>query len=142
MVRPVVENPDEGDTDMRTVPRPKRTAPRERVATQAEIADATRRCREAREQHRVLAPAPEPQQANLCGALVLLARWRRCSICGSESLFTDERGRADSDVECGLCVQVREDLAKRLRFVKLSERVRFHLGALCSTGNDNGGAVA
>jgi len=123
---------------MRTVPRPKKTAPRSRCVTAAELADEARRSREAREQHRPLAPAPEPTEANLCGALVLLARWRKCAVCGSETLFTDERGRSDGDFECGLCVAVREDLAKRLRYVRLAGRLRGHLRSLfTSTANDN-----
>lgn len=84
-------------------------------------------------------PTPAPaQEANLCGALVLLARWKKCAVCGSETLFTDERGRSDADFECGLCVEVRADLARRLRYVKLASLVRFHLGALFA--NDNHGA--
>jgi hypothetical protein len=68
---------------------------------------------------------------------VLLARWRKCCVCGSETLFVDERGRSDADFECGLCQGIRADLARRLRYVKLASRVRFHLSALFSTANDN-----
>ena len=119
---------------MRKIPRV-----RERTATPEELAEDTERWNRAREQHRVLAPAPEPEatEGNLAACLVLLARWRKCCVCGSETLFVDERGRSDADFECGLCVQVREDLARRLRYVKLADRVRFHLHALFSTANDN-----
>ena len=115
---------------MRKIPRV-----RERTATAAELDDETERCRRAREQRRPLAPEPEPSNANLCGALVLLARWRKCAVCGSETLYVNEQAQTEGDFECGLCVQVREDLAKRLRYVKLASRVRFHLGALFA--NDN-----
>ena len=140
MACPVVEVPLMEETTVKNVPRPKR--PRERVATPAELADEAERCRRAREAHRPLAPKPEPAEANLCGALVCLARWRKCCVCGSETLFVDERGRADADFECGLCQGIRENLAKRLRYVKLAGRVRFHLDALFLTGNDNGEARA
>ena len=116
---------------MKNVPRPKR--PRERVATAAELADEAARCRRAREAQR--APAP-PQEGNLCACLVLMARWRKCCVCGSETLFVDERGRSDGDFECGLCKGIREDLAKRLR-PSLPMRAAMHLRALFSTANDN-----
>ena len=107
----------------------------ERVISAAEAADETERCRRAREARRVL--APEPIEGNLCAVLVFLAHWKKCAVCGSETLFVDERGRSDGDFECGLCVEIREDLAKRLRYTKLASSVRAHLQAL-SSANDNG----
>ncbi len=122
---------------MSTVPRPttKTSKPRERTATPAELAEDTRRSREAREAHRVLAPAPA--EGNLCACLVLLARFRKCSVCARPVLYVNEQARTDGDVECPACIQVRTDLAKRLRFVKLASRVRSHLTDLFSTANDN-----
>ena len=82
-------------------------------------------------------PTPAPaQEGNLCACLVTLAAWRRCH-CGSLTLFVDSQARTDSDFTCGLCQAKIEDLARRLRYVKCAERVRFHLSALFSTANDN-----
>jgi hypothetical protein len=118
---------------MRTVPRPKKTAPRERTATPAELADEAERCRRAREAQR--APAP-PQEGNLVKCLVVFARWRRCCVCSRPVLYVDARCRTDADVECPSCVRVREDLAKRLR-PSLPMRAALHLWGLFATGNDN-----
>ena len=93
------------------------------------------RFREAREQHRPLAPAPT--EGNLRACLVLLARFRTCSVCSRPVLFVSDQGRSDGDVECPTCVQVREDLARRLRYTKLASRVRAHLADLFATANDN-----
>ena len=117
-----------------------RTAPRERVATPAELADDRRRCLAAREQHRPLAPlppTPAPSEGNLVKCLVVFAAWRKCCVCGSETLFVDGQCRTDSDCECGLCQGIREDLARRLRRTSLHERARFHLAGLFTTANDN-----
>ena len=86
------------------------------------------------------ASAPPAQEGNLVKCLVLLSAWRRCCVCGSETLFCDERGRSDGDFECGECMGVRKALARRLRRTSLPARVRFHLRALWWTGNDNGEA--
>ncbi len=119
---------------MRTVPRPKRT--RERVATQAELAEDTRRCREAREQHRPLAPEPEPTEGNLAACMVTFAAWKRCHCCQSLTLFVDSQARTDSPFTCGLCAAEIENLAKRLKYARLASRVRGHLAGLFA--NDNG----
>jgi len=121
---------------MRTVARPKKTAPRERTATPAELADEAARCRRAREAQRAPAPA---QEGNLCACLVTLARWRRCCTCQSLVLFVNANARATGDVECKTCVDIREDLARRLRPARpsLPMRAALHLRALFSTANDN-----
>jgi 3-methyladenine DNA glycosylase Mpg len=115
---------------MARVPRTK-----ERTATPAELADEAARCRRAREAQRAPAPA---QEGNLVKCLVMMAAWRKCCCCNRPVLVVDARCRTDADVECPTCVGIREGLAKRLRFAKLASRVRFHLSALFSTGNDNG----
>jgi hypothetical protein len=118
---------------MRTVPRPKKTAPRERVATPAELAEDRRRCLAAKTKPPTPAPA---QEGNLCACLVTFAAWRKCCVCGSETLYVDGRCRTDDDFECGLCQRIREDLAKRLK-PSLPMRAALHLHALFSTANDN-----
>jgi hypothetical protein len=75
-------------------------------------------------------------ESDLCQTLVFFARWRRCCVCGSLTLFVDERGRSDGDFECGLCQGIREDLAKRLK-PSLPLRAALHLRSLFSTANDN-----
>jgi len=114
--------------------RSKRTAPPSRVATPEELADEAQRWERAREAQQA------PIESNLCACLVMLGRWRRCCCCGSLVLFVNEQARADGDVECGLCVKIRESLAKRLR-PSLPMRAALHLRALFSTGNDNGVAL-
>jgi len=76
-------------------------------------------------------------EANLAATLVLFARWRRCCVCGSLTLFVNEQAQTDGDFECGLCQQVREDLARKLRRTPVLERVRNHLVSFWWTGNDN-----
>jgi hypothetical protein len=119
---------------MRTVSRPKKTAPRDRCVTLLELADEAERWRRAREKAR---QAPEPMEGNLCAVLVTFAAWRPCCVCGSLTLYVNENARTDSDFECGLCKEIRENLAKRLRRPSLPLRVGLHLRALFSTANDN-----
>jgi hypothetical protein len=119
---------------MHKVSRSKRTAPRERTATPAELADETERCRRAREKARQ-ATEPEPE-GNLAKCLVTFARWRKCCVCGSLTLFVNTQARTDGDVECPSCVRVRENIAKRLR-PSLPMRAALHLRSLFSTANDN-----
>jgi hypothetical protein len=111
---------------MRRVPRV-----RERTATPEELEEDRRRCLAARSK------PPAPIEPNLCATLVTFARWRKCCVCGSETLFVDERARTDGDFECGLCVGIRENLAKRLRRTSLAARAALHLWGLFSMGNDN-----
>ena len=109
---------------------------RERTATAAELEEETERCRRAREAHRPLAPAPI--EGNLCACLVTFAKWRPCCVCGAVFvLYVNAQARTDGDVECSTCQGIREDLAKRLRYTKLSDRVRFHLRSLFAVANDN-----
>jgi hypothetical protein len=75
-------------------------------------------------------------EGNLAAVLVLFARWRRCCVCGSETLYVNEQGRTDGDFECGLCQGIREDLAKELKS-SLPMRAALHLRSLFSTANDN-----
>jgi hypothetical protein len=76
-------------------------------------------------------------EANLAATLVMFARWRKCCVCGSETLFVDGRCRTDGDFECGLCQGIREELVKRLRRTSLPARAALHLRALLMPGNDN-----
>ena len=106
---------------------------RERTATAEELEEDRRRCLAAKTK----APTPPPaQEGNLLACLVMLARWRHCCVCGALVLFVNERARTDGDVECGFCVEIRENLAKRLR-PSLPMRAVLHLRALFSTANDN-----
>jgi hypothetical protein len=97
------------------------------------------------------APTPEPS-GNLCGVLVTFATWRPCCCCGSPVLFVNGQAQSDGDVECGLCLSLREELAERLRPLpvqgaqicaarpSLPVRAALHLWGLwglLSTGNDN-----
>ena len=123
---------------MKNVSRPRKTAPRSRCASPAELEEDRRRCLAAKAKP----PTPAPTEGNLCACLVTFARWRKCAVCGSETLFVNEQARTDADFECGLCVQVREDLAETLRYVKLAGRVRVRLRSLFTTVNDNGEAHA
>lgn len=116
---------------MRTVPRPNR--PRERTATQAELAEDRRRCLAAKVKP---APKPETTEGNLCACLVTFAAWRKCCCCARPVLYVDARCRTDADVECPMCQSIREDLAERLR-PSLPMRAALHLRALFSTANDN-----
>jgi hypothetical protein len=77
-------------------------------------------------------------EGNLCTCLVTFARWRKCCVCGSETLYVNSQAQTDGDFECGLCVEIRENLAKRLRYTKLSSRVATHLHTLLAIANDNG----
>jgi len=117
---------------MRKIPRV-----RERTATPAELEEDRRRCLAAKTKPPTPAPA---QEDNLCGALVFLARWRRCCVCGSLTLYVDENARTDSDFECGLCQGIRESLANRLRQTLLPARVAMHLWGLFATSNNSGEA--
>jgi len=114
---------------MRKIPRV-----RERTATPAELEEDRRRCLAAKTKPPTPAPA---QEGNLCAVLVTFAAWRKCCVCGSETLYVNEQARTDGDFECGLCVEIRENLAKRLRQTPLPARVAMHLHALWSTANDN-----
>ena len=101
---------------MPTVPRPK--SPRERVATEAELDEDTRRCREAREANRPLAPTAAPTEGNLCACLVTFAAWRKCNGCGQPCLYVDSNACTDSEFICGNCVLRRatlEQLFSRIR---------------------------
>lgn len=117
---------------MRKIPRV-----RERTATPAELADEGKRCRHAREKTRPLATTTE-DEGNLCGALVLLARWRRCCCCNRLVLYVNDQARTDGNVECPTCQGVREALARKLRQTPVLERVALHLWGLFATANDNG----
>jgi hypothetical protein len=81
--------------------------------------------------------AVSADEGNLAAVLVLFARWRRCCVCGSETLYVNEQARTDTDFECGLCQGIREDLAKKLR-PPLPLRAALHLRALFTTANSNG----
>jgi hypothetical protein len=80
-----------------------------------------------------MTPAPD---ADLCACLVAFARWRKCCVCGSETLYVNDQARSDTDFECGLCQRIREDLAKKLR-PPLPLRAALHLRSLHCTANDN-----
>jgi hypothetical protein len=112
---------------------------RERTATPEELRDDAERCRHAREKARQVAE-PEPE-SNLVKCLVTFARWRKCCVCGSETLFVNSQARTEGDFECGLCQRTREDLAESLR-PSLPMRAALHLRALFSTANDNSREVA
>ena len=118
---------------MGTVSRAKRTAPPERVATPAELADDAQRWARARQQAPTTAPAPG---GDLCACLVTFAAWRPCCVCGSLTLYVDENARTDSDFECGLCKEIREILARWLR-PSLPMRAALHLLGLFSMAIDN-----
>ena len=107
---------------------------RERTATPEELRDEAERCRRAREKARQ-GTEPEPE-GNLVKCLVTFARWRKCCVCGSETLYVNEQARTDGDFECKLCVDIRDRLAKRLR-PSLPMRAALHLRSLFSTANDN-----
>lgn len=113
--------------------RSKRTAPRERTATAEELAEDKRRCLTAKA--KPLTPAPG-QEGDLCACLITFAGWRKCSVCASLTLFVNENVRTNSDFECGLCKEIRENLARRLR-PSLPCRAALHLRAVFSTANDN-----
>jgi hypothetical protein len=101
--------------NMATIPRrSKRTAPRSRCATPEELRDETERCRRAREEHRPLAPAPEPT-GNLARTLIYFAAWRPCSSCGTRVLYVGSDARTDSDFTCGGCLARKESLAEQAR---------------------------
>jgi len=91
MACPVVNAPKE-EIDMRTI------RVRERTATPEELEEDRRRCLAAKAKQ----PAPA-QEGNLCGALVLLARWRKCSVCDARVLFVNEQARTDGKFICGGC---------------------------------------
>jgi hypothetical protein len=97
-------------------------------ATPEELEDERRRWERA--------TRPAPIEGNLCACLVMLARWCPCCVCGSLTLYANERARTDGDFECGVCVEIRETLAKRLR-PSLPLRAALHLRTLFSTANDN-----
>jgi hypothetical protein len=80
--------------------------------------------------------------ANLCACLVTFAAWRKCCVCGSLTLFVNEQARTDGAFECGLCREIREGLAERLRRTPILERVALHLRSLFATANDNGAALS
>jgi hypothetical protein len=135
---------------MRTVTRPTKTIekPEPETTTTAPPWSASTTCSCCGDyvpcgcEARAKPPTPAPaQEGNLCACLVTFARWRKCCVCGSETLFVDERGHSDADLECGLCVAVREGLARRLRFAKLASRLRGRLAVLFTSTNDNHGAV-
>jgi len=133
---------------MRTVPRPKRTAPRERTANTAELDEDRRRCLAAKAKP----PTPAPIEGNLCATLAIFAAWRICSACGALVLFVDELVRTDSKFTCGACDERREALGMQAlaephleneprdpRY-SLAVRAALHLHVLFSTANDNGEA--
>ncbi len=117
---------------MGTVSRPKRNAPRERVATPSELEEDRRRCLAAKAKP----PTPAPIEGNLCAVLVRFAAWRPCCVCGSLTLYVNENVRTDTDFECGLCKEIRESLAKLLR-PSHPLRTALCLRSLFSTANDN-----
>jgi tRNA A37 N6-isopentenylltransferase MiaA len=112
---------------MRKIPRA-----RERTATPEELEEDRRRCLATRTK-----TTPAPIEGNLCAVLVTFAAWRPCCVCGSLTLYVNENARTDSDFECGLCKEIRESLAKRLR-PSLPMLAALHMRALFSTANDNG----
>jgi hypothetical protein len=77
-------------------------------------------------------------EGNLCQSLVFFARWRKCCVCGRLTLYVDEYGRTSGDVECKACLDIRDELERRLRYTRLGQRVAMHLAALFRTENDNG----
>jgi hypothetical protein len=113
---------------------------RERTATPQELEEDKRRCLAAKAKLPTPAPTPE-NEANLAAVLVTFARWRKCCCCQALVLYVGANARATGDVECKLCVDIREDLARRLRRTSLPARVGLHLRALFSTSNDNGVAL-
>jgi hypothetical protein len=117
---------------MRKIPRT-----RERTATAVELEEDRRRYLAAKPTSK---PISKPVEGNLCAVLVTFAAWRRCCVCGSLTLYVDENAQTDGDFECGLCVEIRENLAKRLRQTPLPARMAMHLWGLFATSNDNGEA--
>jgi hypothetical protein len=107
----------------------------ERTATPEELAEDRRRYLAAKARPPAIEPAPI--EGNLCAVLVTFAAWRQCCCCQSLTLYVNSQARTTGDFECGLCKDIRENLAKRLRRPSLHERVRFHLAGLFSTANDN-----
>ncbi len=105
---------------------------RERTATPAELEEDRRRCLAAR----MKPPTPAPIEGNLCAVLVRFAAWRPCCVCGSLTLYVNENTRTDTNFECGLCKEIRESLAARLR-QSLPIRAAFHVRALVATANGN-----
>jgi hypothetical protein len=75
-------------------------------------------------------------EGDLCACLVTFARWRKCCVCCSETLYVNSQAQTDGDFECGLCQRIREDLAKKLR-PPLPLRAALHLRSLHCTANDN-----
>jgi len=76
-------------------------------------------------------------EGNLCACLVTFSAWRKCCVCGSETLYVNSQARTDTDFECGICQRIREDLAKKLARPSLPMRAALHLRSLFSTANDN-----
>jgi hypothetical protein len=105
---------------MSTVARPKKTAPRERCSSPAELADERARWIRATTKP----PAPE-SQGNLCATLAVFAAWKPCSSCHCLTLYVDSTVRTDSDFVCGTC-KARQDLltrevARALRSLAMTE---------------------
>jgi hypothetical protein len=97
---------------MKTVARPKKTAPRSRCATPEELEDEARRWQSAKAKP---AQATKPEEGNLAAVLVMFARWRRCCCCQALVLYVGADCRTTGDVECPTCQGIRADLAKRLK---------------------------
>ena len=108
---------------------PKIPRERERTATPQELEDERQRWERAKK--------PAPIEGNLCATLVYFAKWRPCCVCGALVLFVNPQARTDTDVECGLCREIRESIAKRLR-PSLPVRAALHLRSQFTTANDNG----
>jgi hypothetical protein len=155
---------------MKTIARGKAT-PRERTATPEELEEDRRRClahkphlfatvdeferfaeteeptRETIEAERAESKdddeaKPASPEGDLCACMVTFARWRKCAVCGSLTLYVNSQARTDDDFECGLCQVIRENLAKRLRRTSLPARAALHLWGLFSTANDNAAVMS
>jgi hypothetical protein len=110
---------------MRTVSCSKRTVPRERTATLAELAEDRRRCLAAKAKQ---APV---QEGNLCACLVTFAAWRICNGCGARLLFVNEQARTTGKFVCGRCDERREAMGEKCK-PSLPFRAALHLRALLS----------
>ena len=110
--------------------RPTRTAPRERVATAAELADEAQRWERARSK------PPAPIEANLVKTLLVLSQWKPCSACGALTLYVNEQAKTDTPFACTRCERRRADFGERCK-PSFPVRAMLHLRALFTVANDN-----
>jgi hypothetical protein len=88
---------------------------RSRKASLEELEEDRRRCLAAKAPEPE--PKPEPTEGNLCGALVLLARWRKCSVFDARVLFVNEQARTDGEFICGGCEAFLARMQRGIQFL-------------------------